>query len=536
MLFMVFFHFGLIALLSVIRQLIPGVFTNKILPLIYAIFSFSLIVLTVASAITFYFWLAPVNSILIRNFLFHFEHYTSLSFPRYSYFILFGLFILSIFIIALLYRSAGLSLKDTDKFPSDIKKRIGQLVIPGIVGLSILIPVSVRNAEYFKSKFVSLKESFIVHDPVLYTFYLALRRSQLRTIIATQEKEIDAQIQVSNSAGNRKNVILITIDALRSDYVNEESKRRELMPFLDSLLENSNAEIYSRAYSNSNYSSTGLLSILEGRVSDVMEEKGLSLQHFLGKAGYKNYFILSGSHAGFNHLDIRYGNHLDYYFEGPFSNRYTPDDDEIIFEGLEYLDLFSVEQPYFIWFHLMGVHYISERNPQLKKYYPDDYNIWATADTANALRYINNYKNGVFETDKRLRRILGQFTNKGELDNSIIVVTSDHGENLGEYPQLGHSRDLTPEQLHIPLLIFDSDLDSTEIIADFTSQLDFPRLVISKLQLPIPTQWQRKANKVPIISAVPGQTGNIVEERGNYFLEILRNGEYIGEKYFLFKE
>ncbi len=38
-------------------------------------------------------------------------------------------------------------------------------------------------------------------------------------------------------------------------------------------------------------------------------------------------------------------------------------------------------------------------------------------------------------------------------DNSIIVVTSDHGEAFGEHKFYGHGNSLYREALHVPLII-----------------------------------------------------------------------------------
>jgi len=40
--------------------------------------------------------------------------------------------------------------------------------------------------------------------------------------------------------------------------------------------------------------------------------------------------------------------------------------------------------------------------------------------------------------DQRIGEIIGLFKKKGLLDNTVLVLTSDHGEGLGDHDQIGH--------------------------------------------------------------------------------------------------
>ena len=55
--------------------------------------------------------------------------------------------------------------------------------------------------------------------------------------------------------------------------------------------------------------------------------------------------------------------------------------------------------------------------------------------------------------DRRLAKFLHYLRGAGELDDSILVVTSDHGEELFEHGGWSHGQNLYDHQLHIPLLI-----------------------------------------------------------------------------------
>lgn len=56
-------------------------------------------------------------------------------------------------------------------------------------------------------------------------------------------------------------------------------------------------------------------------------------------------------------------------------------------------------------------------------------------------------------TDSRIRELFGDLEAAGVLDESIVVITADHGENLGEHAMMDHQYCLYDSLLHVPLLV-----------------------------------------------------------------------------------
>lgn len=55
--------------------------------------------------------------------------------------------------------------------------------------------------------------------------------------------------------------------------------------------------------------------------------------------------------------------------------------------------------------------------------------------------------------DEQLARLLGELDRRGLLDNTLVVVTSDHGDHLGEHELFGHGTSLYQALVHVPLVI-----------------------------------------------------------------------------------
>lgn len=69
--------------------------------------------------------------------------------------------------------------------------------------------------------------------------------------------------------------------------------------------------------------------------------------------------------------------------------------------------------------------------------------------------YYNSYLNTVSFIDDEINKVLKKIEKAGYLDNSIVIITSDHGQEFNDNKQnyWGHASNYTPFQVHVPLLI-----------------------------------------------------------------------------------
>ncbi len=63
------------------------------------------------------------------------------------------------------------------------------------------------------------------------------------------------------------------------------------------------------------------------------------------------------------------------------------------------------------------------------------------------------YDAGVHYADALLGRLVDALRERGRLDDTLVIVMSDHGELLGEYDAFGHGTSLHREETRVPLLI-----------------------------------------------------------------------------------
>lgn len=63
------------------------------------------------------------------------------------------------------------------------------------------------------------------------------------------------------------------------------------------------------------------------------------------------------------------------------------------------------------------------------------------------------YDTGIRGVDYQLQRLFDRLAQRGVLARTVVVLTSDHGENFAEHGDLGHTRNMYESVLRVPLLI-----------------------------------------------------------------------------------
>lgn len=89
----------------------------------------------------------------------------------------------------------------------------------------------------------------------------------------------------------------------------------------------------------------------------------------------------------------------------------------------------------------------------------------ALNNNTDPLPYINRYKNAVHFVDAEVGKILQALQQRGLWDNTIVILTSDHGQEFNDnhLNYWGHASNFTPVQTHVPLFIHWPGLTSQHI-------------------------------------------------------------------------
>ena len=110
-------------------------------------------------------------------------------------------------------------------------------------------------------------------------------------------------------------------------------------------------------------------------------------------------------------------------------------------------------------------------------------------DEAEVRQMRATYYGLISEIDAQLGRVIAWLKESGQWDDTLVVFTCDHGEQLGDHHLLG-KMGYFDQSFHIPMIIRDPDAsaDATRgsIVQAFTETVDMMPTVLDWLDRPVP--------------------------------------------------
>lgn len=188
------------------------------------------------------------------------------------------------------------------------------------------------------------------------------------------------------------------------------------------------------------------------------------------------------------------------------------------------------ETPFFMWVHYMDVHYpfkppdrfmeelgfdplSARRAANLNGKMQEEPDALTKIDQQDLL---NLYHGEIRFVDYNLGRL---FEHLGALDtreDTVIIVTADHGEAFGEHGRYGHHPKMYDELLHVPLVINAPGV-STRTVKNQVSLIDIGPTIYDLVEVETPEAVQGA-------SLVPFLTGNNEKEDGRRVIGASRDG------------
>ncbi len=120
-----------------------------------------------------------------------------------------------------------------------------------------------------------------------------------------------------------------------------------------------------------------------------------------------------------------------------------------------------------------------------------------TGDIVRALPSINSYDAEIRYMDDQVARLLEGLSERGRLDDSLIVVMGDHGEGLNQHGQPGHGL-VWSEQLHAPLMIRAPGITPGRVDT-LLSAADVLPTALSLLELPVADAFLKQVTGVDVL-------------------------------------
>jgi arylsulfatase A-like enzyme len=192
---------------------------------------------------------------------------------------------------------------------------------------------------------------------------------------------------------------------------------------------------------------------------------------------------------------------------------------QITGQAIEYLDGMDCDERFFLWLHYIDPHgaytppeefdkfvgdefYDPSRKVNLK-YVPHEgfnpnYVLFGQSAVPQYIRegnidlvdyYIAKYDGETRYTDEEVGKILEYLESKDLLNCSIVIITADHGESLGENGYyFDHGALVNESSIHIPLIIGHPEIEEPLRIDSLLQNIDLAPTLLSEFDLKFPCQ------------------------------------------------
>lgn len=265
-----------------------------------------------------------------------------------------------------------------------------------------------------------------------------------------------APVLLRNAKRTRPHVLLVSLDTLRARNLPLYGYDRDTAPFMSDFF-STHGQIVDRAYSPAADTLFGHTAMLYGRDPSALLEKVAPnrLQHIAGApsladalraAGYRTAAFTENANVA---AEWGFSRGFEIYDEEK-STGDEPGQGSFVVQtfnrGLEWIARHK-DQQLFVFLHTYEVH-----NP----YDPpaSTAHLFPTPNDADAARRdLDLYDREIRFTDEQMGRLVAELRDIGVLDNSILIVTSDHGEEFGEHGGRYHNSQTYEEVLRIPFFI-----------------------------------------------------------------------------------
>ncbi len=159
-----------------------------------------------------------------------------------------------------------------------------------------------------------------------------------------------------------------------------------------------------------------------------------------------------------------------------------------------------------------------QQHPWLSRYiYNQTQQLWYGHDASNNVKLDgievdqirSTYYGLVSEVDHNIGRIIDFLKENNIYDNTLIVFTTDHGEQLGDHWLFGKSG-YFDQSFHIPLIIRDPEHDAKagQVVEDFTESIDVFPTILDWIGLEAPAQCDGWS----LLSFCKGQKPNVIKK------------------------
>jgi arylsulfatase A-like enzyme len=322
----------------------------------------------------------------------------------------------------------------------------------------------------------------------------------------------------------KPNIIVVSMDTTRADRFSSYGHYRQTTPHIDKLAKE--GQLFKNAFTPSNWTLPSHTSLFTGvypskhglgYLNSYMSGDIPTLAEILSKNGYRSFSIynnpfvgrLVGLQKGFDEsVGINIDQRINLTLERLYKRLIYRDPGDHSRKTVDILSNWLIarakmELPYFAFVHFNDVHspYL-RREPYFGEFVKDmdlspvdlvkvrqintrqrDFHKYLKGEVHPSLadfEYLKAlYDSEIRAVDEQIGRMIHILKEKGFLKNTLIIITADHGEYLGEHHLMNHNFSLYNTGLHVPLIFWYPERIQPGVKTDYASLVDVLPTVLS---------------------------------------------------------
>lgn len=302
-----------------------------------------------------------------------------------------------------------------------------------------------------------------------------------------------------SSKDTRPNVLLVIIDTVNAKHLGCYGYERNTSPFIDSLASSGIRYVNCQAQAPWTLPATAtiLTGLTErshgcsryGGVSHGLDPEVPTLASILSFSGYTTATFVNNGYLGPDFgLDRGYGS----YWMGTDSVDYAH---VTIDSAMHFLDTLNTGRPFYLKLHLFDPHLPYDPPAPFDTLFKSTgtagYTVWPSSQELWNHQVVIDHMRAMYDselrwTDSQLERLFQHLRDKGLVENTLIVLIADHGEEFMEHGDWGHAHNLYQQALHVPLIITGPGLGTGVVENRNAGQFDVLPTILDYLGIPAP--------------------------------------------------
>lgn len=305
-----------------------------------------------------------------------------------------------------------------------------------------------------------------------------------------------------------KNVIVVICESVGTQHLSLYGSSFKTWPHLEK--EAANALIFDNYYAHITNTANSLVSLTLSLYTYPLSYREITVEnpHIPGQSpadvlkplGYRTAFISAGRNEFSNQQAFLQGRSFDVIWGAPDLckeplNSWGAEDKYMVDGILKFIDQ-SPKKPFCIYSWTQGTHhpYGAEYGMDAPGWEIEDFHV-DKARWKGMWWDLGRYLNALKETDRQIGRLLDALRQRGLADDTLVVVTGDHGEAFGwPHPSYGHSNEVWEEDLHVPLILWNpaifKNAGHSKVVG---AHVDLSPTVLDILGVNLPPTWQGRS-------------------------------------------